>query len=232
MRCGEDPRRRRGRFVIHGCVMKILANMGGIAATNCYLIGDEVAKVSVLFDAPDHTVGPLLEEAKRRGWDVIGLWLTHGHFDHTADHAVVTEKFPGAKVLIHPLDEPKLIEPTSRFFPLPFVIPPRRADGYVKDGDELKIGNLAVRVIHTPGHSPGHVMYHFPQEKILVGGDLIIMNAVGRTDLPDSDFGQLQESIRKVMKLDRSTQLLPGHGQPSRLEDEAVSNEFVIEALG
>jgi len=211
--------------------MQILANSGGIAETNCYLIADETTKQAVLFDAPNDTTAPLLEEAANRGWDVIGLWLTHGHFDHMADHAVVTAKFPKARLLIHRLDEAKLIEPASRFLPLPFTIPSRKSDAYVEDGQELRIGCIPLRVIHTPGHSPGHVMFHFPEQKILVGGDLIIMGAVGRTDLPDSNFGQLQESIRKVMDLPRSTQLLPGHGPPSKLEEEAARNPYVIEAL-
>jgi hydroxyacylglutathione hydrolase len=212
--------------------MQILANGGGVAETNSYLIADENAKQAVIFDAPDNTTAPLLEEAARRGWDVIGLWLTHGHFDHVADHEVVTKKFPKAKVLIHALDEPKLIEPANRYLQLPFEIPSRKADEYVKDGQELKIGNIVVRVLHTPGHSPGHVMFHFPEQKILVGGDLIIMGAVGRTDFPDADYGELQASIRKILALPRSTQLLPGHGPPSKLEDEAADNPFVIEALG
>ena len=76
--------------------MQILANSGGLAETNCYLIADEAAKQAVIFDAPDHTTAPLLEEAAKRGWDVVGLWLTHGHFDHVADHAVVTKRFPNA----------------------------------------------------------------------------------------------------------------------------------------
>lgn len=211
--------------------MQILANTGGVAETNCFLIADENAKKAVLFDAPNDTTAPLLDEAAKRGWDLIGLWLTHGHFDHTADHAVVTGKFPNARVLMHKLDEPKLIEPAGRFLPLPFAIPARRADAYVTDGQELRIGKILVRVLHTPGHSPGHVMYHFPEEKTLVGGDLIIMGAVGRTDFPDADFKVLQDSIRRVMALPRQTQLLPGHGQPSRLEDEAANNPYVIEAM-
>src|SRR5579871_5040722 len=81
--------------------MRILSRNGGIAATNCYLIADEESKQAVLFDAPDHTVAPLLDEVERHDWDLIGLWLTHGHFDHIADHAVVTSRFRKAKVLIH-----------------------------------------------------------------------------------------------------------------------------------
>jgi glyoxylase-like metal-dependent hydrolase (beta-lactamase superfamily II) len=211
--------------------MEILANAGGIAATNCYLVADEKSGDAVLFDAPDHTVAPLLEEAQRRGWRVQGLWLTHGHFDHTADHAVVTERFPQARVLIHRLDEPKLIDPSSRVFELPFVIPPRRADAYVEDGQTLSIGSIPVQVIHTPGHSPGHVVYHFPDQRVLIGGDLIIMGAVGRTDLPDSNQDDLNASIRKVMALPPQTQLLGGHGESSTLADEAKSNPFVIEAM-
>jgi len=206
-------------------------NTGGIAGTNCFLIGDEASKQAVVFDAPDHTVGPLLDHAAKLGLDVIGLWLTHGHFDHIADHQEVTRRYPNAKVLIHRLDEPKLQEPNSAFFALPFEIPPRSADDYVEDGQTLLIGPTKVEVIHTPGHAPGHVMYHLPGEKILVGGDLIIGGSVGRTDLPDSEPTELFRSIRKVLQLPGNTRLLPGHGEISTLDDERTNNPFVQEAL-
>lgn len=211
--------------------MQIIMNTGGIASTNSYLVADEATKQAVIFDAPDGTAAPLLDEAGKRGWDVIGLWLTHGHFDHVADHAVVTGRFPKAKVLIHPLDEPKLQKPMSSVFSLPFVIPARSADERLSDRQKLSIGELEVEVIHTPGHSPGHVMFYFPKEKLLIGGDLIIMGAVGRTDLPDADYGTLQESIRRVMELPDETQLLAGHGDPSSLGDERRENLYVNEAL-
>jgi glyoxylase-like metal-dependent hydrolase (beta-lactamase superfamily II) len=212
--------------------MQILTNNGGLAGTNAYLIADETTQQAVLFDAPDHTVAPLLEEAKERGFNVIGLWLTHGHFDHLADHAEVTRAFPEAKVLIHRLDAPKLRNPKSSMFPLPFVIPPREPDEFVEDGQKLKLGSLDVEVIHTPGHAPGHVMYHFPNEGVLVGGDLIICGAVGRTDLPDSDEAQLMASIAKVMKLPPETQLLPGHCSASTLGDELRTNPYVRAVIG
>jgi hydroxyacylglutathione hydrolase len=207
--------------------MQILMNSGGIAMTNCFVIADERTKVAVLFDAPDHTVADILDEVRRREWNLIGLWLTHGHFDHVADHALATQRFPEAKVLIHKLDEPKLQQPNSTMFVLPFTIPPRNADGHVDDGQKLQIGSLEVEVIHTPGHSPGHVMYHIASEELLVGGDLIIGGSVGRTDLPDSDHAQLEASIRRIMKLPDETRLLPGHGQPATLGHERATNPFV-----
>jgi glyoxylase-like metal-dependent hydrolase (beta-lactamase superfamily II) len=213
--------------------MQVLMNTGGVAMTNCFLVADDDAKQAVLFDAPDHTALPLIEQAKARDWEIIGLWLTHGHFDHTADHAVVTTHFPNAKVLIHKLDEPKLQHPgpQTKLFALPFSIPPRSADAYVEDNQELMLGSMRVKVLHTPGHSPGHVMYHFPDHELLVGGDLIIAGSVGRTDLPDSRHAELEASIRRIMKLPPVTRLLPGHGQPSTLREEMESNPFVQEAM-
>ncbi|HVT89527.1 MAG TPA: MBL fold metallo-hydrolase [Tepidisphaeraceae bacterium] len=207
--------------------MQILMNSGGIAMTNSFVIADENAKVAVMFDAPDHTVGPLLDEVQKKGWDLIGLWLTHGHFDHIADHAIVTKRFPNAKVLIHRLDEPKLQNPNSSVFELPFTIPPRSADAHVEDGQKLNIGNLQVEVIFTPGHAPGHVMYHISSEKILVGGDLIIGGAIGRTDLPDSNHEDLENSVRRVMQLPDDTKLLPGHGSFGTLGHERRTNMYV-----
>ena len=211
--------------------MIVLMNTGGIAVTNCYVLADEASKQAVLFDAPNATVAPLLDEVQRQRFELIGLWLTHGHFDHVADHAVVTKVFPNAKVLIHPLDAPKLRAPGSSLIQLPFTIPPREPDELIEDGQRLKIGALEVDVIHTPGHSPGHVMFHIASEQTLVGGDLIICNAVGRTDLPDSDPRALEESIRRVVKLPPQTRLLPGHCEPSTLGEEIGSNPYVIGAL-
>jgi glyoxylase-like metal-dependent hydrolase (beta-lactamase superfamily II) len=213
--------------------MLVLMNTGGLAMTNCFLIADEAANQAVLFDAPDHTTARLLDEAAKRGWDLIGLWLTHGHFDHFADHAVVRKRFPGAKILIHALDEPKTKNPDlqTRLFGLPLEIPPLKAEAYVTDNQQLAIGSLVVKVIHTPGHAPGHVAYHIPQEKVLVGGDLIIGGSIGRTDLPDSDHNQLEASIRRVMELPDSTRLLGGHGPPTTLGEERARNPFVQMAL-
>jgi glyoxylase-like metal-dependent hydrolase (beta-lactamase superfamily II) len=136
--------------------MIVLANTGGVAWTNCFLVADEASRQAVIFDAPDHTVTPLLDEARRRGLNVIGLWLTHGHFDHFADHAVVKKQFPNAAVLLHKLDAAKARNPDmqTRMFGLPFSIPPLEPDGHVEDDQELKIGSRKVQVLYTPGTHP------------------------------------------------------------------------------
>jgi glyoxylase-like metal-dependent hydrolase (beta-lactamase superfamily II) len=213
--------------------MITLSSTGGIAMTNCFLIADERAGEAVLFDAPDHTVGPLLDATVKRGWTLIGLWLTHGHFDHFADHALVKHRVPAAKILIHALDEPKVRSPDAqlRIFQLPLDIPPLKPDANVKDNERLKIGSLEVEVLHTPGHAPGHVSYYFPKENVLVGGDLIIGGSIGRTDLPDSNHAELEASVRRVMQLPDATKLLGGHGPVTTLGQERRRNPFVREIV-
>jgi hydroxyacylglutathione hydrolase len=210
-----------------------LTNTGGVAMTNCFLIADEEAREAVLFDAPDHTVEPLLLEAAKRKWNVVGLWLTHGHFDHFADHALVRKHFPKAKILLHELEAAKTGHPElqTRAFQLPFTIPPLTADAHIVDQQRLKFGSTEVRVLHTPGHAPGHVAFHFPEQGLLVGGDLIIGGSVGRTDLPDSNHHDLEASVRRVMQLPDTTTLLGGHGPATTLGEERRNNPYVREIL-
>ena len=211
--------------------MTILTNTGGVAATNAYLVED--AGECVLIDAPDHTVAPLLAEAKRRGWRLAGFWLTHGHFDHLAGHPAVG----GVPAAAHRLELPLLSDPRAQLDAfeaasgarVPLDIPPLVPARLLEDGDGLRVGGATAAVLHTPGHSPGHVCFHFADANVLVGGDLIIGGAVGRTDLPGCDPAALAQSVRRVMTLPPETRLLPGHGGPSTLADEARDNPFVIE---
>ena len=122
--------------------MKIHVNTGGPVATNGYLIVDETTGMAAVVDAPYSTVAPLLNIAAHHNYQITQLLLTHGHWDHIADHQVVTDSCPQAAVLIHRLDEPKLIRPISLFMALPFVIPSRKATGYLEDGQKLQVVKL------------------------------------------------------------------------------------------
>ena len=207
-------------------VMKIHTNTGGLAATNAYLIADETTGDAAIIDAPQNTVRALLNVAQHNHWNIRYLLLTHGHWDHTSDHKVVTDAYPDAKVLIHKLDEPKLIKPGSLIFTLPYKIPPRKADGYLEDGNTIHIGNLEFQILFTPGHSPGHVVLYCRSQSLLIAGDLLFAGAVGRTDLPDSDPAAMKKSLLRVAELPENTAVRPGHGPPTTIGQEGWREEF------
>ena len=207
--------------------MKIHMNTGGLAATNGYLISDEAAGVAVAVDAPQNTMAPLLNIAQHNNWKLTHLLLTHGHWDHTSDHKVITDAFPEAQVLIHRLDEPKLLHPGSKLFPLPYTIPPRHADGYLEDGQVIAVGQLEFTVMFTPGHSPGHVVLYSAAEKLLLAGDLLFAGSVGRTDLPDSSRTAMAVSLKRVMALPDDTVVRPGHGPPTTIGEERRGNPYL-----
>ena len=207
--------------------MKIHVNTGGLAATHSYLIADEAAGVAALIDAPQNTIGPLIKIARHFGWDVPLLLLTHGHWDHISDHRVYTDHYPDGKVLMHRLDEPKLQQPGSQIFHLPYRIEPRSADGYIQDEQEQIIGSIRLKGIFTPGHSPGHIAFYCADQNLLFGGDLLFAGSIGRTDLPDSDPHAMRESLARVMKLPDKTLVYPGHGPQTSIGEERRNNPFL-----
>jgi len=212
-------------------MMKIHMNAGGLAETNAYLIADEATKVAAIIDAPEGTTASLISVAKHEGYDVQYLLLTHGHWDHISDHAVVSEAFPKAKVLIHKLDEPKLQAPGSEIMDLPYQIPPRSADGYLVDGEKIHVGHLVLAQMHTPGHSPGHVGLYATEQGVLFSGDLLMAGGVGRYDLSDGNEMELRASLRRFMLLPDAVKVHSGHGPATTIGRERAGN-FYIHAHG
>ena len=209
--------------------MKIHMNTGGLAETNAYLVVDEATKIAAIVDAPESTTATLLGLAKQHGYDIQYLLLTHGHWDHISDHKVVTDACPNAKVLIHKLDEPKLQRPESILFELPYSILPRDADEYLEDGQKIHIGHITLAAMHTPGHSPGHVVLYSNEHGLLLAGDLLMAGAVGRYDLPDGDVEQLKQSLHRVMLLPDAVRVYSGHGPATTIGNERRGNPFIRE---
>ena len=209
--------------------MKIYSNSGGLAETNAYMVVDEATRAAAIIDAPQDTTASLLAIAKAQGYDVQYLLLTHGHWDHVSDHRVVTEAFPGAKVLIHKLEEPKLQKPGSLLFELPYEIPARDADGYIEDGQKIHVGHVTLAAMHTPGHAAGHVVLYSNEHGVLFAGDLLMAGAVGRYDLEDGDVAVLKKSLHRVMLLPDATRVLSGHGPATTIGQERHGNPFIRE---
>ncbi len=208
-------------------VMKIHMNTGGLAETNAYLIADEITKTAAIIDAPESTTASLIALAKQHHYDVQYLLLTHGHWDHISDHKVVTDAFPKAKVLIHALEEPRLINPGSLLFELPYAIEPRKADGYLEDGQKIHLGHITLAVMHTPGHSAGHAVFYSNEHAVLLAGDLLMAGAVGRYDFPDGNVEHLKKSLRRVLLLPDNVEVLSGHGPATRIGNERMGNPFI-----
>lgn len=198
----------------------------GPIATNCYIVSDERNR-AFLIDAGYEYERVL---AAVDGLEVSHILLTHAHFDHIGGVQFVKEA-TGAQVLIHEAEAGWLTDPTlnlsavrSEFVPWPVKGP--APDGLLGDGDILELLGREVRVLFTPGHSPGHVSYLLGD--VLFGGDALFAGSIGRTDLPGGDFETLLSSIRKqLLTLDPGTRVLPGHGPATTIGDEAESNPFL-----
>ncbi|HFB67456.1 MAG TPA: MBL fold metallo-hydrolase, partial [Calditrichae bacterium] len=146
--------------------------------------------------------------------------------DHIAGNATIIRE-TGAKLLIHPLDEPYLRDPTlnlSAFLGARLESPP--ADGFLEEGDEVTVDDIHLRVLHTPGHTPGHIT--LVGENLAFVGDVIFYEGIGRTDFPRSDHNQLLQTIRtKIYTLPDEMNLLPGHGPETTVGHEKRHNPFV-----
>ena len=133
----------------------------------------------------------------------------------------------GGPLLIHALDKALLGAAQNnelRFWLNAKDSPP--ADGFLEEGQEVRIGRSALRVIHTPGHSPGSVC--FLGENFLLSGDTLFCEGVGRTDLPGGSARQLEESIRiKILSLRDDLDVLPGHGPHTTVGQERSNNPFI-----
>ncbi len=189
---------------------------------NNYLIIDEQTKEAALIDcsAIDNDINTTLNEY---GATLKYILLTHGHFDHIAG----IRNNPDIKVFMHKNDL-EWLKKVNQYLPMfgmsEITVP--QVDVFVQDGDVIKLGDLEIRVLHTPGHTQGGVCYLIDGN--LFSGDTIFREAVGRCDLEGGDFNQIVESIEnKIFTLPPNTLIYPGHGKTTSVEWEKEHNRFL-----
>lgn len=197
---------------------------------NAYLVIDEKGKLAAIVD-PALAGEELLELAEKHGVKVLYVLNTHGHPDPSADDESI-RKTAGAKIAIFDLDAPRLEKNAreTRWF-LPAPPPPVKPDVLLKEGSELKVGDLLFRTIHTPGHTEGSACLYVPSEGALFTGDTLYKGSHGRTDTFGGSPAKLVFSLRRLKELPPSTRVYPGHGPETTIGDESWLNDIVYPIL-
>jgi glyoxylase-like metal-dependent hydrolase (beta-lactamase superfamily II) len=208
-------------------MVRIHSLMVGRLQTNCYII--ESTDDSIVVDPGDEAERILrfLRDLKTKPRLIVA---THAHFDHVLAVDEV-RRATNASFLIHEDDLPVLqsmqqrVQRSKGFQ----IVPPPNVDNFSKDGDTLKVADETIRVLHTPGHTPGSIS--LSGSGYVLTGDTLFNQSIGRTDLPGGDFGTLVQSIKeKLFQLDDDTLVYPGHGLETSIGDEKTANPFVGKA--
>jgi len=199
----------------------------GRLQTNCYILKSRSEAIVVDPGDEPERILKFIQDINAAPARIVA---THTHFDHVlaVDGVRRTTKTP---FLIHRDDLPMLQSMQSRVrqfmgFEVP---PPPKVDGYLKDGDTLELGDEAIRILHTPGHSPGSIS--LAGSGYVLTGDALFNQSIGRTDLPGGDLKILMHSIKdRIFKLEDNTIVYPGHGPETTIGDEKLANPFVGKA--
>lgn len=204
-------------------IIKKLA-VGPIQA-NCFIVGCDQTKEAVVID-PGGDADRILMALAESKLTVKYILNTHGHFDHVSENKKIKD-VTGADILIHELDKPMLdqLEMSASMFGLNVENSPP-PDKTVDDGDTISFGSVTLKVIHTPGHSPGGVSFYADGYAFV--GDTLFAGSVGRTDLPGGSMQTLVESIqKKLFVLGDDVVVYCGHGPETTIRDEKKYNPFV-----
>ena len=208
--------------------MEIIPIESGPVSTIGYLVADTDTRKSVIIDAPLDSAQFFTDNIKKRDLKLDAIFLTHSHWDHTADAPLLHEK-TGAPIYIHKYDEYRITDPMNHsIFQLPFVLDPCEAQFYFEHSATISIGNLDFEILHTPGHTEGGVCIVNHKNRIVFAGDTLFHSSIGRTDLPGGSTDELLFSIKNnLLTLPDDYIVYSGHGPKTTIGNERKNNPFI-----
>ncbi|MEZ8702235.1 MBL fold metallo-hydrolase [Vibrio cyclitrophicus] len=199
---------------------------------NCSIVWCDETMEGIVVD-PGGDVQQLAAIIEDLGVKVVNLVLTHGHLDHVGGTVPLAEILKVNIVGPHKADNFWLqgLENQSQMFGFP-LCKAFEPNTWLEEGDKVTFGNQVIDVIHTPGHTPGHVVLFSEQARLAFVGDVLFNGAIGRTDFPQGDFNTLIASIKtKLWPLGSDVTFVPGHGPESTFGRERASNPFVADEM-
>jgi glyoxylase-like metal-dependent hydrolase (beta-lactamase superfamily II) len=196
---------------------------GGVAETNGWLLQTDAGTIA--FDAPEGMAAWL----DRRGIKLDALVLTHQHFDHVWDVAKIKASQGCPVIAFAPYSKTLTLELLyATAAAAGFSIEPYAIDQVIEGRESIALAGLDFKVLHVPGHSPDSICFHASEQGVLFAGDVLFAGSIGRTDLPGGSTRQLLTGIAsKIMVLDDSTRVFPGHGPDTTIGDERGGNPYL-----
>ena len=204
----------------------ILKFVEGPLCDNNFLVYNETTKNALLIDCTNPS--PAIDEAiDSNNLNLTAILLTHGHFDHIMSIDTLRQAEPGLKVYIHTDDAPMPGDGKKNAFGLFFGQDRtwQDADVLMEDGQTISVGNATFRVIHTPGHSPGSVCFLCEEEGVMITGDTLFADNIGRCDLWEGSHAVMRKTLQGLRSYDGSLTIYPGHGGTNTL-GKALDNVF------
>jgi glyoxylase-like metal-dependent hydrolase (beta-lactamase superfamily II) len=185
-----------------------------------YIICCKDTPDAVIIDPGVGSFEMVLEAIRQHSLKPVAIWLTHSHWDHIVDAAIIKRKI-SLPIYVHEEDKGNLEKPGSDGVTMAVpTIEGTTPDHLIKDGDLLTVGKFSFKVIHTPGHTPGGVCFYCEKEKTLFSGDTFYRGLIGSISLPTSQAERMWQSLDRIATLPPDTVVFPGHGPSTTVKDE------------